>query len=81
MNELLANPAVISAAVSFFAFFAGFAVGRRRGKSEGFAEGERYAPLEMRRQAWERGRCLLCGSRPEGGEAVPDDAGCSAERP
>lgn len=60
----------------FLAFFIGFAGGRRRGKREGFAEGLAYAPLEMRRLTWERGTCVVCGTRAEssddsGGEEFP----------
>lgn len=47
---------------AFLTFFAGYAWGRRRGKKEGFVEGLRYAPLEMRRVTWERGHCVICGS-------------------
>ncbi|MBO2520405.1 MAG: hypothetical protein CW345_01150 [Firmicutes bacterium] len=54
-------------AAAFFAFFAGFAWGRRRGKNEGFAEGLRFAPLELRRRAWEEGRCAICGAGEEPG--------------
>ena len=48
--------------IAFLAFFIGFARGRRRGKREGYAEGLAYAPLEARRQTWEHGRCVICGS-------------------
>lgn len=43
-------------------FLAGYASGRRQGKREGFVEGVRFSPLEMRRQTWERGHCVICGN-------------------
>lgn len=58
--------------IGFLAFFIGFAGGRRRGKREGFAEGLAYAPLEMRRQTWENGHCVVCGTTFGEGESVSD---------
>lgn len=57
-----ADPLALALAVAFLAFFAGFATGRRRGKKEGFVEGLAYGPLELRRKAWEDGRCAVCGA-------------------
>lgn len=62
MDSVWHQPGTALFAVAFLAFFIGFAGGRRRGKREGFAEGLAYAPLEMRRQTWEGGRCVVCGS-------------------
>gem|GEM_PF-1500579 len=65
---------------SFFAFFAGYAWGRRRGKSEGFSEGLRFAPLELRRLTWERGHCVICGAGPceRSEESAPADPALQA---
>lgn len=41
---------------------AGYAWGRRRGRRDGFLEGLRYAPLEMRKASLEKGGCVLCGA-------------------
>jgi len=65
MEPFFASPASYLI-VAFAAFFCAYALGRRRGKREGFNEGVRYSPLEMRRQTWERGHCVICGA-----EALP----------
>ncbi len=48
-------------AVIFFALLFGYAWGRRHGRRDGFAEGLRFAPLEMRRASLEKGGCVICG--------------------
>jgi len=60
--ERLWNAPSLILLVAFLAFFFGYAIGRRQGKREGSLEGARYAPLEMRRQTWEKGYCVICGS-------------------
>lgn len=51
------------------AFLLGYLVGHRHGRIEGFRDGAAFAPIEMRREALERGRCIICGTaarrRPE----------------
>lgn len=49
-----------------------FGWGRRRGQREGFAAGRLYAPLELRRQALQRGACMLCGRAAEPPDEAPD---------
>lgn len=56
------NAPIVLLLAAFLAFFFGYAIGRRQGKREGSLEGARYAPLEMRRQTWEKGYCVICGS-------------------
>ncbi len=63
MTELLRDPGIY-VVIGFFSFFLGYAIGRRQGRGEGLLEGVRLAPLEMRRQMWEKGRCVLCGAMP-----------------
>lgn len=75
MEPILAPPAALIA-VAFAAYFAGYAIGRRQGKREGFMEGVRYAPLEMRRQTWERGSCFICGQA-----AVEERKDAASSRP
>lgn len=48
--------------VAFFALLAGYAWGRRHGRRDGYLEGLRYAPIEMRRASLEKGGCILCGT-------------------
>jgi|GEM_PF-5345197 len=77
--ELAASGALhLVAFVAFAAFFAGYAAGRRRGKREGAVEGARYAPLELRRQTWEKGYCVICGSL---AESAPGTGESSEEPP
>jgi len=45
---------------------AGYGVGRRRGRAEGFAEGLGYAPLHLKGLAWRDGHCPVCGAAAEG---------------
>lgn len=52
---------------------AGYAVGRRNGRSGGFEEGLRYAPLHLKQAAWLDGRCPVCGAVDSGME--PGDTG------
>lgn len=59
--------------IAFIGFFVGYAIGRRQGKREGSLEGARYAPLEMRRQTWEKGVCVICGSFADDAAGSPDD--------
>ncbi|MFO7265396.1 MAG: hypothetical protein FWJ73_03780 [Limnochordales bacterium] len=59
--------------VALLALLAGYAWGRRRGRRDGFTEGLRYAPLEMRRASLEKGTCVLCGAGAVQGQP-PDDA-------
>lgn len=49
-------------AVLFLAVMMGYAWGRRHGHRDGFVEGLRYAPLEMRRASLEKGGCVICGT-------------------
>lgn len=51
---------VVLAAFLFLLF--GYALGRRQGRHDGFLEGLRYAPLELRRLSWEKGACVICGA-------------------
>lgn len=73
IDYVLAEPLITIIVLTFLAFFAGFAGGRRWGKREGFAEGIAYAPLEMRRQTWEDGHCVICGTGSEAGDEAPPD--------
>ncbi|NPV52621.1 MAG: hypothetical protein HPY71_03750 [Firmicutes bacterium] len=43
------------------AFLAGYIIGHRHGALEGYRVGSIFAPLELRRQSLERGRCIICG--------------------
>lgn len=43
-------------------FLLGYIVGHRHGRIEGFRDGVVFAPIEMRREALERGRCTICGT-------------------
>lgn len=45
----------------FVAVGIGFGWGRRRGRQDGFLEGVRFAPLELRRASLERACCIICG--------------------
>lgn len=60
--------AIIVSAAVFLIFFAGFAMGRRIGKLEGTNLGAKFAPLELRRETWEKGYCVICGSGAVGEE-------------
>lgn len=44
------------------AFLLGYIVGHRHGRIEGFRDGAVFAPIEMRRETLERGRCTICGT-------------------
>ncbi len=44
------------------AFLLGYIVGHRHGRVEGFRDGAVFAPIEMRRESLERGRCTICGT-------------------
>lgn len=48
--------------VAFMAFFLGYALARRSGRKDGFHEGLQFAPLELRRESWAKGRCVICGN-------------------
>ncbi|HHV62072.1 MAG TPA: hypothetical protein GXX51_05470 [Firmicutes bacterium] len=43
------------------AFLVGYIIGHRHGALEGYRAGSVFAPLELRRQSLERGRCIICG--------------------
>ncbi|MDK2930032.1 MAG: hypothetical protein PWR07_163 [Bacillota bacterium] len=43
-------------------FLLGYIVGHRHGRAEGFRDGAVFAPIEMRRESLERGRCTICGT-------------------
>lgn len=45
----------------FLAIGIGFGWGRRHGRRDGFLEGVRFAPLELRRASLERAACIICG--------------------
>lgn len=45
----------------FLAVAVGFGWGRRHGRRDGFLEGIRFAPLELRRASLEQARCVVCG--------------------
>lgn len=45
----------------FLAVGIGFGWGRRHGRRDGFLEGVRFAPLELRRASLERANCIICG--------------------
>lgn len=49
-------------AVVFLAVMFGYGWGRRHGRRDGFIEGLRLAPLEMRRSSLEKGGCVICGT-------------------
>lgn len=51
----------------FVVLFVGYASGRRLGKREGYMEGMRFSPLEIRKESWQRGHCVICGSTAEMG--------------
>lgn len=44
------------------AFLLGYIVGHKHGRIEGFRDGAVFAPIEMRRETLERGRCTICGT-------------------
>lgn len=48
-------------ALLFLAVGIGFGWGRRHGRRDGFLEGVRFAPLELRRASLERANCIICG--------------------
>ncbi len=43
-------------------FLLGYIIGHRHGRVEGFRDGALLAPLEIRRETLERGRCVICGA-------------------
>jgi hypothetical protein len=45
----------------FFAILISYILGRRVGFKEGFIHGVCYGPLELRKQALEKGYCPICG--------------------
>lgn len=51
----------------------GFVLGRRRGLAQGFQQGMRYAPLQIRHDSWLLGRCLVCNATPLVGNADPEE--------
>lgn len=55
----------------FFALLVGYAWGRRHGRRDGFIEGLRYAPIEMRRASLEKGGCVICGTYAPVRQAAP----------
>lgn len=65
-------------AVVFLAVMFGYGWGRRHGRRDGFIEGLRLAPLEMRRSSLEKGGCVICGTtastNPVPGSAAHPDA-------
>lgn len=69
------NAPALGALAAFLGFFAGYAAGRRRGKSEGRVEGARYAPLELRKETWEKGYCVICGSAAAETPVAPGEHG------
>lgn len=44
------------------AFLLGYIIGHKHGRAEGFRDGAVFAPIEMRRESLERGRCTICGT-------------------
>lgn len=58
----LANPWIMGMLFLFLGMLVGYAVGRRTGRHEGLAEGLGLAPINLRRAAWEEGRCSICGT-------------------
>ncbi|MBO8140979.1 MAG: hypothetical protein H0Z37_02205 [Firmicutes bacterium] len=58
------DPAGLWASVAVLAFVAGYGLGRRFGRKEGFLEGMRAAPLVLRQASFERGHCPICGDEP-----------------
>lgn len=59
-------------------FLLGYIVGHRHGRAEGFRAGAVFAPIEMRRESLERGRCTICGTGTGTGtntRKVPDPDG------
>lgn len=85
MSELYTGVALVAAV----GFLLGYALGRRQGEKEGFLQGVHYAPLEMRRAALEKGRCIICGRSaqprqppdpsPEPADGAPPAAGEKSE--
>lgn len=59
---------VVILAALWLGGLAGFAVGRRRGLAQGFQQGMRFAPLQIRHDSWLQGRCLICRAQP--GEGI-----------
>jgi hypothetical protein len=48
--------------LAMVAFLLGYIIGHRHGRTEGFRDGAVFAPIEMRRESLERGRCTICGT-------------------
>lgn len=70
----------------FLAVMMGYGWGRRHGRRDGFIEGLRYAPLEMRRLSLEKGGCIICGTVATGrsagpGHPAPSQSSASEEAP
>lgn len=60
--------------VIFLALMIGYGWGRRHGRRDGFIEGLRFAPLEMRRSSLEKGGCVICGTAAAPCPPVASDA-------
>ncbi len=45
---------------SLFVFLVGYVIGKRHGWKCGYNEAEAIAPLEIRRQSLENGKCIIC---------------------
>lgn len=46
-------------------FVIAYELGKRRGWQDGFAQAEALAPLRLRQESLERGRCCLCQASPD----------------
>lgn len=55
-------------AAIFLAVAVGFGWGRRHGRRDGFVEGARYAPLQLRQLSLEKGQCAICRRGPDEAE-------------
>jgi hypothetical protein len=51
--------------IALLIFLVGYSIGRRTGIKEGYNEGMAYAPIEIKREYFEHGRCPICGFRDE----------------
>jgi len=48
--------------IGAIAFLIGYVLGKRAGRSHGYQEGTAEAPLRLREQSLNQGRCCLCQS-------------------
>lgn len=46
-------------------FAAGYGLGSRTGRKNGFAEAEAIIPLRLRQESYEYGYCIFCQTKPD----------------